>query len=135
VRIMIDTNILVSGMLFDGTERLLLNYAQNNKFTLLVCEFSLIETRAVLSRKFPGKEYILNEMLKLLPVEITAVPSQETINKAEKIIRDAKDAVILAASMENVPDAFVSGDKDFHTQEVKRVINAVSTADAIEMVK
>jgi len=40
VRIMIDTNILVSGMLFDGTERLLLNYAQNNKFTLLVCEFS-----------------------------------------------------------------------------------------------
>jgi len=95
----------------------------------------LIETRAVLSRKFPGKEYILNEMLKLLPVEITAVPSQETINKAEKIIRDAKDAVILAASMENVPDAFVSGDKDFHTQEVKRVINAVSTADAIEMVK
>ena len=53
MKIMIDTNILVSGMLFEGIERLLLNYAQNHKFSLLVCEFSLIEIRAVLSRKFP----------------------------------------------------------------------------------
>ena len=118
MRVMIDTNILISGMLFDGTERLLLNYARKNKFTLLLCKFSLIETRDVLSRKFPGKEYILEEMLKMLPVEIAAVPSQEKINKAEKIIRDAKDAVILAAAIENAPDVFISGDKDFRTQEV-----------------
>ena len=71
----------------------------------------------------------------MLPVEIAAVPSQGAINKAENIIRDKKDAVILAAAIENTPDAFVSGDKDFHTQEVRRVINVVSTVEAIEMVK
>lgn len=52
-----------------------------------------------------------------------------------EIIRDAKDAVILAAAVENEPDAFVSGDKDFQTQEVKQVINAVSTAEAVEILK
>ena len=135
MRIMIDTNILISGMLFDGTERLLLNYAREKRFTLIVCDFSFIETRTVLSRKFPGKEYILDEMLKMFPVEIVAVPSQEKINNAEKIIRDAKDAVILAAAIENAPDAFVSGDKDFHTQEVKQLINTVSTAEAVEMAR
>ncbi len=95
----------------------------------------MIETRTVLSRKFPGREYILDEMLKMLPVEMAAVPSREKISKAENILRDAKDAVILAAAIENAPDAFVSGDKDFHTQEVKRAINVVSTARALEMVK
>lgn len=134
MRVMIDTNILISGMLFDGTERLLLNYAQDKKYTLILCEFSLTEARTVLLRKFPGKEYILDEMLKLLPVETVQVPSQEKIKKAGNIIRDAKDAVIFAAAIENAPDAFVSGDKDFHTPEVKEAIKVVSTAEAIEMV-
>ena len=135
MRIMIDTNILVSGMLFDGLERLLLNYAQKNKFSLLVSEFSLIETRSVLKYKFPDKEYILDQTMRLLPVVVVPVPSQEKIKSAEKIIRDPKDAVILAAAMESVPDVFVSGDKDFHTPEVKNVIRTINTADVIDLLK
>jgi len=135
VRIMVDTNILVSGMLFDGTERLLLNYAHKNKFKLLVSEFSLTETRSVLEYKFPGKEYILDQTMKLLPVEVVPVPSQEKIKNAERIIRDPKDAVILAAAMESAPDVFVSGDKDFHTPGVKKVVRTLNTADAVDLVK
>ena len=91
MRIMVDTNILVSGMLFDGTERLLLNYAHKNKFKLLVSEFSLIEIRSVLEYKFPGKEYILDQTMRLLPVEVVPVSSQEKIKSAGRIIRDPKD--------------------------------------------
>jgi len=93
VKIMVDTNILVSGMLFDGPERALLNYAQGNKFRLLISEFSITETRNILMYKFPGKEYILGNTMKLLPVEVVPVPSKgkikgEKIKSAEKIIRD-----------------------------------------------
>ncbi len=135
MKIMIDTNILVSGMLFKGKERLLLKYAHDKKFTLLVSDFSIAEARTVLTRKFPGKEYILDEIIRLLPVEIVPVPSQEKIKNAQKIIRDTKDAVILPAAIESGLDAFVSGDKDFHTPEVKQVINVVNTADAVELVR
>ena len=130
--IMVDTNILVSGMLFDGTERILLNYAQSNKFKLLISEFSITEARSVLSQKFPGKEDILDQTIKLIPVEIAPVPSKEIIEKADKIIRDPKDAIILATAIEIAPDAFVSGDKDFHTPEVKKLIITLNTADAIK---
>lgn len=135
MKIMIDTNILVSGMLFKGNERQLLKYAQEKKFTLLVSDFSIAEARNVLIRKFPGKEYILDEIIRLLPVKIVPVPSQEKIKRAQKIIRDTKDAVILATAIESGLDAFVSGDKDFHTPEVKQVINVVNTADAVELVR
>ncbi len=133
IKVMIDTNIIISGMLFNGPERKLLNYASEKKFILVLSEFSLREARMVFKRKFPEKEKLLDEVISVLPVKIIPLPSLEKVKEAEKIIRDRKDAFILATAMEIEPNIFVSGDKDFHTDEVKKVMHVVSTGEALAL--
>jgi predicted nucleic acid-binding protein len=54
--------------------------------------------------------------------------------EAKLLIRDPKDAIILASAMDAKPDIFVSGDLDFHTDDVRKFINAVNTSRAIEII-
>jgi uncharacterized protein len=49
------------------------------------------------------------------------------IEKAKLLIRDPKDAIILASVIDAKPDIFVSGDLDFHTLDVRALINVMNT--------
>jgi len=53
MRIMLDTKVIVSGLAFAGNERELLNAIYYNNATLILSEYVVLETKAVLNRKFP----------------------------------------------------------------------------------
>lgn len=57
------------------------------------------------------------------------------IEQARSFIRDPKDAPILAAAITARPDMFVTGDKDFHTPEVKKLIPVQTTSQALRSLK
>jgi len=108
MRVLVDTNILFSALLFPHSKpaKALLHIADNHEIVL--CDRNIAELRDILQRKAPKYLPDAEVLLAELPYEL--VPA---IDHAEKLIRDAKDQPILnAAIMFNV-DVILTGDKDF----------------------
>ena len=56
MRVVLDTNILISGLNFSGNERFVLELARRGRFELYLSPFILQETAGVLTRKFGWSE-------------------------------------------------------------------------------
>lgn len=131
MRVMLDANVLLSGMVFHGPERRLLDTILKNDHVLVLCEQTETEAEMVLLRKFSVSKRFLKNFLRLFQIERLSLPSWTEIEKARSLIRDPKDAPILAAAIIARPDLFVTGDKDFHTPEVKKLIPVQTTSQAL----
>ena len=59
MRVVLDTNIIVSGLNFPGNERLVLELALRGRFQLCLSPFILDEVAGVLGRKFDWTERTL----------------------------------------------------------------------------
>ncbi len=135
MKIILDTNTIILGMAFTGNERKLLDAIYKNKEFLILSEYIVSETKKVLSKNFTGAEKLFDRFLTHLQYEIMPYPSKDKVKEAEKIVRDPKDAVILATVLEVKPDIFVSGDLDFHTSEVTLLTNVMHPKEAIAMIE
>jgi len=110
--VLIDTNILISGLVFlKGNEHKILKLAEDKAITLIFPEFVIDEARMVLARRFPGHEVLLGAFVSrteheiLAPEEIT-----QSVPFAENRVRDAKDAPVLASVLVAKPDFTITGD-------------------------
>ncbi len=56
MRVVLDTNVIVSGLNFPGNERLVLELALRGRFELYLSTFILEEAAGVLGRKFGWDE-------------------------------------------------------------------------------
>ena len=94
MRVLVDTNILLSAMWFKGSRvaRALLYVANNHE--LVLCDRNVVEMRDVIKRKAPDVQADAEVFLAELSYEL--IPS---IEKAEKLIRDPKDQPILNAAI------------------------------------
>jgi putative PIN family toxin of toxin-antitoxin system len=111
--VLIDTNILVSGLVFlGGNEHRILKLAEDKTITLVLPEFVLEEAREVLDRRFPGYEMFLDAFL--LRAEHSVVPwsrIEQDIALHQGEVRDAKDAAVLMSTILAKPNFTVTGDK------------------------
>lgn len=114
MRILIDTNILFSALLFPHSRpaQALLYIADNHN--MILCDRNITELRDILNRKaprfLPDAEVLLAEMsYELIPA----------VDHAEKLIRDAKDQPILNAAIISDVDIILTGDKDFLSLEIE----------------
>ncbi len=73
-----------------------------------------MEVDEVVKRKFPESSRDVRKILHTLRIVETG-----TGDEALKLIRDKKDAPILAAALKHMPDCLVAGDRAFHTHEIK----------------
>ena len=123
MRILIDTNILISALLFPQSKvsSTLLRIADEHEMVL--CDQNVEELREVLRRKAPDRlpdaEVLLAEMsYELIP----------DVYHAEKLIRDATDQPILNAAIVGNVDIILTGDKDFLTLDLTHPL-CMSVAD------
>jgi len=112
-KVLLDTNVVVSGLVFlRGNEHRILKLAENRVIILVLPGFVIEETRVVLTRRFTGHEVLLNAFLSR--VEYT-VPSWEEVEPLisvyREFVRDKKDAPILASVVLVKPDFVVTGDR------------------------
>jgi putative PIN family toxin of toxin-antitoxin system len=126
--VLIDTNILVSGLVFlEGNEHRILKLAEDKAITLILPEFVLKEARAVLGRRFPGHEIFLDAFL--LRAEHTIVPwsriEQDTPTRRGEV-RDAKDVAVLTSTILAKPHFAVTGDKTLR-EDIRRCKDARTT--------
>lgn len=111
MRIMLDTNILISMLLFPNEQfNKILDYITRNH-KLVLSSFIIDELIAVVARKFPKKRYAVDSFLSDLSYELVYTPCHMQGNLFN--IRDINYyPVLYTAIIENI-DNFITGDKDF----------------------
>lgn len=114
MRILVDTNILFSALLFPHSKPAqALLYAVDHH-EIVLCDRNITELRDILKRKAPKYLPDVEVLIAELPYEL--IPA---VDHAEKLIRDAKDQPILNAAIVADVDAILTGDKDFLSLEME----------------
>ncbi len=111
MRIMIDTNILISALLFPSPHMDRLMYKITTEHQLVLSSYIVEELMNVTRRKFPGQVEAVDILLSHLPYELVYTPEQPESGLFE--IRDPKDYPVLYSAITESVDIFVTGDKDF----------------------
>lgn len=116
MRIMVDTNVLFSAILFpQGRAADALSHCIQ-EHELVICSYVLRELKRVVQKKFPSRLSDLDTFFEKLSFELVYTP--EYIEPDRFSIRDPKDYPILyTAVIENV-DILISGDNDFADTEL-----------------
>lgn len=111
-RVFLDTNVLVSGMVFAGNERKLLEAIIDGKLELVLSGDVVEETNEVLRRKFPRQVVLFPLFLRLVKhEEISKRAYKSSEKRYAGLIGDKADAPILAAAVVSKADYLVTGDK------------------------
>ncbi len=114
MRVMLDTNIFVSAVLFPkGVVSRALTKALLPPYQPVVCDYVLEELKRIFIEKFPERTTELGEFLRwALPV-FEVVDTPDCTCGEELFIRDENDRSILRAALANDVDILLTGDKDF----------------------
>ena len=115
MRIMIDTNVLVSAVYNPSSKpaQAVRDVCENHEIVL--CDHIITECFNVVERKFPQHTPVLDKLLTSLSYSLAIAPSD-----SGAIITDPKDAPILeSAILENV-DIIISGDGHFLSLDMER---------------
>ena len=120
MRILLDTNVIISAGLFPKSTiaEALSHIMKNHK--LVICQFTLNELSGVFKKKLPERKKYLNEFIEKLKYELIDIDIKDC--KKYPQIRDIKDIPILANAIEAKVDLLVTGDKDFDEIVIKTPI-------------
>ena len=112
-RVLLDTNILISGLVFSGgNEYRILRLAEDGEITLVLPEFVLQEAERVLAVRFAGYEGLLDVFLsKLNYILVRWGELAQMLPRHVGRVRDEKDVPVLAAVIASGPDFAVTGDR------------------------
>jgi len=111
-RVFLDTNILISGVVFAGNERKLLEATIDGKFVLMLSSDVIDEAKEVLRRKFPKQAVLFPLFLRTVKhEEISKRAYKRSVKGYVELISDRTDAPILAAAVVSKADYLVTGDK------------------------
>ena len=114
MRIMLDTNILISAIIYDGKIEKLLKELRNNKHQLVISDYIDKEFKAKVNKKWSKKaEEIFAEYE---TYNFTIYPSTTKILGK---VRDKKDIPVLSDAIFHEVDILLTGDKDFLESEIK----------------
>lgn len=114
VRILLDTNILISAALFpSGVAAKAYSKAVTYPNKGVICDWSIDELNRVYNRKFPDRIHCLNQFLAMIATSVEIIPTPVDEVADEIKIRDVKDRPILRAAQIADVDLLLTGDKDF----------------------
>jgi putative PIN family toxin of toxin-antitoxin system len=127
MRIFIDANVIVSGMVFEGNERKSLTYGTEKKI-LVTSEHIIEEVRRTMEIKFPQKERI-EEFLSILGIEVVEKKRYSGEIEKHAKVRSRKDRHVLACASVSKCEYIVTGDKDLLSLGMYIGIKIVSTKE------
>lgn len=114
MRILIDTNILISAALnLHGAPYQAFVKAVTSPNRGVVCDQNIDELRRVFNRKFPSHIPALERFLATALTALEIIPTPAVDIPEEHAIRDVNDRPILRAAVTANVDVLLTGDKDF----------------------
>ena len=132
LKIFLDANIFVSGIIFQGKEHELL--VKNDKATFITSEDVIDETLRTIERKFPDSIKLAEVFLKIMKLRI--IPREDYIEKLDEydLVRDREDRHILAAAEISKSEFIVSGDSDLLSLKKYKNIIIVNTKSILPVI-
>lgn len=133
MRVVLDTNVIVSGLNFPGNERFVLELALRGRFELCLSPFILQEVAGVLARKFDWEEERSAQAVKALEDAATVVEPNRLVEVVEGGHADNR---ILECAVEVSADYLVTGDRrhllPLREHRNVRILNAPRFLSALE---
>lgn len=118
MRIMLDTNVLISALLFPGVK---MDAMMNSIFTqhqLVLSSYVVDELKSVVRRKFSKKESTIEKLLMTMSFEYVYTPSEIESGLFE--IRDIMDYPVLYTAIIEDVDILITGDKDYADIDIEK---------------
>jgi uncharacterized protein len=137
VRAVIDTNVLLSGLLWPGNSHVLIEQVRASALTLvsspvLLAELAEVAARSkfkdILARSNTNPELMLAQV-RLLAEIVDPPPLPEPVS------RDPDDDAVLALAAAARPDLIITGDKDLLVLGAHAGVPIVSAAEAVARIK
>lgn len=113
-----DTNVLVSALLFPGERMNAMMESIFTKHELVLSSYVVDELKMVVRRKFPQKEMAVERLLQLMSFEYVYTPAE--IDSSLFDIRDGKDYPVLYTAIVEDVDILITGDKDFSDIQIDK---------------
>jgi putative PIN family toxin of toxin-antitoxin system len=139
LRIAIDTNVIVSGILSQkGAPAELLNAWRERRFLLLTSSVIIAEARTVLQyprirKKYPLNDDEIEQVITLLEHDALVVAGEA--NVAGSIPDDPNDEIVLACAVDGEADGIVSGDHHLIDLESFRDIPIMTARQFLDQLK
>ena len=134
MRVVLDTNVIVSGLNFPGNERLVLELALRGRFEFYVSTFILEEAAGVLGRKFDWDAERSSQALRALGNAATVLYPRRL---PEVIEGGHADNRILECAVEASADYLVTGDRrhllPLEEHRGARIVNAPQFLSALRV--
>ena len=114
IRIMFDTNVLISAILNDrSTPNTALLKSFEMPYVLILCDQIVDELRRIYNTKFPSRIPDMERFLSTAHYDLITLTAEDTVVFDEGAIRDIDDRPILRAARKAGVGILISGDKDF----------------------
>jgi putative PIN family toxin of toxin-antitoxin system len=129
MRVMLDTNVLISALVFPTERMNTLIYKAALDYQLVLSSYIIDELVEVTERKFPTKVYDVNLFLTRFPYELVYTPKEQKPDFFA--IRDIDDYPVLYSAIVEDIDLFVTGDDDFKGVVVEKPV-IITPAEFLE---
>jgi len=129
MRAVYDTNVYISGFLWRGSPRELIELASRKEIQLFVSEYILDEVLRILDEYFKLAEEDVESVMQGIRGISTLVYPRERVD----IVRDKKDNRILECALESKADYLVTGDKDLLVLKEFKGIRIVSPREFLDL--
>lgn len=134
LRAVLDTNVLVSGLITLGKPRELLSIISRREATLVLSREILNEFSKVMRRnKFA--EYAKEEQVERFIKDIESIAELTELKSHTKVVEDPKDNIVISTAIDGEADIIVSGDHHLLSLKKFRGIKILSVDEAVDMLK
>lgn len=108
MKIMLDTNVLISALIFGGKTGKLLQKLFDSEHIMYISEYVDCEFREKLQNKWPQKAEKVYQLYRTMNFRFC-----ESTKQMEGNLRDRKDIPVLSDALYHNVDLILTGDKDF----------------------
>ena len=138
MRVVLDTNVIVSGLLWGGPPNQLLRWARDGVLEVICCEEAIAEVKRVIeypkfSQRISALESSSRQFIAYLMNLVMHVPSPELIPAV--ISEDPSDDLFLALAVENQALLVISGDQHLLALKEYERLSIVTPGEAVDVVK
>lgn len=117
MKILLDTNVLISAVVFGGKAKQMIWLLQEKNYEIYVSEYIEQEFKNKLKEKWPT---VSDEAYRLY--KSIGFPVLKSTNAKLGDLRDPKDVPVLSDAIQYEVDVLVTGDKDFLEADMKRPV-------------
>jgi putative PIN family toxin of toxin-antitoxin system len=132
IRVVLDTNVLISALLFKGELSRIVGLWQKGKIVPVISKETFGELKTVL--EYPKFSLSRGEIESLIEHEI--LPFFEVVNTSKHVkgaCRDPEDDKFISCALSANADCIVAGDKDFSDLKKYQSVRVIPASDFIKM--